>query len=608
MAEIEKLQRTLKELIDLFFAHFVWGEQFLQVEVRKSAVGYARRQKFPQAAGIDGSKFSDFFKDHALQRIFEDPGIKQFADLDAGPALDQYRAQEAQGVALQLKSVVRFFSMHSKALSPFLVPLSFRNEGGNRKACNCHASPGIKAGQSAIDEMILASTRLCSGANEMAEKHRVVILGGGFGGLAAAQKLKRAPAEVILLDRRNFHLFQPLLYQVATGSLSPGEIAAPLRGVLSRQKNTRVLLGEAMDADPQARHVILRDGATFAYDSLIVATGTETSYYGNDSWREWAPSLKSVEEATAIRHKILYAFERAERAATPEEASAWLTFVIVGAGATGLELSGALAEIARETLRHDFRKIDPQKARIILMEGALRVLGPFPEDLSAKAEKLVTRLGVEVIKSVMVTNIDAGGVTFKRGDSSETLPAKTVLWAGGVMATPFGWKLAERTRAETDRSGRIKVTHDLTIPHFPNIFIVGDLAHAVGEKGKALPGVAQVAMQGGAYAARVIRARLEGKREPPPFHYFNKGEMAVIGRAAAVANIFGVHVSGLLAWLMWLFIHLIYIVEFQSRLLVFVQWGFEYLTFSRGARLITGEAVTDSIDQPDAKGTRSNAS
>jgi len=449
---------------------------------------------------------------------------------------------------------------------------------------------------------------LCSGANEMAENHRVVILGGGFGGLAAAQKLKRAPAEVILLDRRNFHLFQPLLYQVATGSLSPGEIAAPLRGVLSRQKNTRVLLGEAVDADPQARHVILRDGATLTYDSLVVATGTETSYYGNVSWREWAPSLKSVEEATAIRHKILYAFERAERTATPEEASAWLTFVIVGAGATGLELSGALAEIARETLRHDFRKIDPQKARIILMEGAPRVLGSFPEDLSAKAEKLVTRLGVEVIKSVMVTNIDAGGVTFKRGDSSETLPAKTVLWAGGVMATPFGWKLAERTRAETDRSGRIKVTHDLTIPHFPNIFIVGDLAHAVDEKGKPLPGVAQVAMQGGAYAARVIRARLEGNREPPPFHYFNKGEMAVIGRAAAVANIFGVHVSGLLAWLMWLFIHLIYIVEFQNRILVFVQWGFEYLTFSRGARLITGEAVTDSIDQPDAKGKRSNGS
>jgi NADH dehydrogenase len=408
-----------------------------------------------------------------------------------------------------------------------------------------------------------------------------------------------------LIDRRNFHLFQPLLYQVATGSLSPGEIAAPIRGVLSRQKNTSVLLGEAVDVDPRAKRVILRDGATFEYDSLIVATGTQTSYYGNDSWREWAPSLKSVEDATAIRHKILYAFERAERAVTPEEARAWLTFVIIGAGATGLELSGALAEIARETLRHDFRKIDPQKARIILLEGAPKVLGPFPDDLSAKAEKLVTRLGVEVLKGVMVTDIDAVGVTFKHGDSSEVLAAKTVIWAGGVSATPFGRKLADRTQAETDRSGRIKVNRDLTVPNFPDIFIIGDLAHAVDKEGKPLPGVAQVAMQGGAYAARVIRARLEGKKDLPPFHYFNKGEMAVIGRAAAVANIFGIHVSGLLAWLMWLFIHLIYIVEFQSRIVVFVQWGFEYLTFSRGARLITGEAPEDPTAQAS---TMSNSS
>src|SRR5947209_5287867 len=298
----------------------------------------------------------------------------------------------------------------------------------------------------------------------MAPKHKVVILGGGFGGLAAAQKLKRASVEVTLIDRRNVHLFQPLLYQVATGSLSPGEIAAPLRSVLRRQKNASVLLGEAVDVDPQAKRVILRDGDTYAYDSLIVATGSQTSYYGNDSWRQWAPSLKSVEEATAIRHKILYAFERAERAATEEEARAWLTFVIVGAGATGLELSGALAEIARETLRHDFRKIRPQEARILLLEGAPRVLGAYPEDLSAKAEKLLTRLGVEVIKGVMVSQIGAEGVTFKRGESTESLAARTVLWAGGVTSTPFGEKLARRTRAETDRSGRIKVQPDLTVP------------------------------------------------------------------------------------------------------------------------------------------------
>lgn len=431
----------------------------------------------------------------------------------------------------------------------------------------------------------------------MEKKHRVVILGGGFGGLAAAKKLKRAPVEVILIDRRNFHLFQPLMYQVATGSLSPGEIAAPLRGVLSRQKNAQVLLGEATDVDPEAKRVILRDGAAFEYDSLIVATGSQTSYYGNDSWREWAPSLKSVEEATAIRHKILYAFERAERADREEEARAWLTFVIVGAGATGMELSGALAEIATETLRHDFRKINPREARIILVEGAARVLGGFPEDLSEKAEKLVTHLGVEVIKGVMVTNINAEGVTFKRGDAVEQLAARTVLWAGGVTATSFGRKLAESTKAETDRIGRIKVKPDLTIPNYPDIFILGDLACSIEKGGKPLPGVAQVAMQGGAYAARVIRARVAGKGGLPPFHYFNKGDMAVIGRAAAVADIFGFHVSGLPAWLIWLFVHLMYIVEFQSRVLVFIQWGFEYLTFSRGARLITGEATTDYIDK-----------
>src|SRR5262250_1957001 len=248
----------------------------------------------------------------------------------------------------------------------------------------------------------------------MNERPKVIIIGGGFGGLSAAQALKSAPVDVTLIDRRNYHLFQPLLYQVATGSLSPGEIAAPLRSVLSRQKNVRVLLGEAVEVDPEAKRVILRDGDSYPYDSLIVATGSQTSYYGNDAWRQWAPSLKSVEEATAIRHKILYAFERAERAATEEEARAWLTFVIVGAGATGLELSGALAEIARETMRHDFRRIHPQEARIILMEGAPRVLGAFPEDLSAKAEALVTKLGVEVRKDTLVTSIDANGVTYKR--------------------------------------------------------------------------------------------------------------------------------------------------------------------------------------------------
>jgi NADH dehydrogenase len=440
----------------------------------------------------------------------------------------------------------------------------------------------------------------------MEQRHRVVILGGGFGGLNAAQKLKRAPVDVTLIDRRNFHLFQPLLYQVATGSLSPGEIAAPLRGVLSRQKNAQVLLGEAADIELDAKRVILRDGAAFPYDSLIVSTGSQTSYYGNDDWRQWAPSLKSVEEATAIRHKILYAFECAERSNNEEEARAWLTFVIVGAGATGMELSGALAEIANETLKNDFRHINPREARILLMEGGPRVLSAFPEDLSAKAEKLVCDLGVEVTKNVMVTCIDADGVTYKSGDESKRLPAKTVLWAGGVTSNEFGRKLSERTRAETDRSGRIKVNPDLTIPGYPDIFIVGDLALSHGKDGKPLPGVAQVAIQGGAYAARTVRARLEGKSDTKPFRYFNKGDMAVIGRAAAVADIFGLHLAGLFAWLTWLFVHLIYIVEFQSRVLVFVQWGFEYLTFSRGARLITGTAATDSLDKPAALSNMNN--
>ncbi len=431
----------------------------------------------------------------------------------------------------------------------------------------------------------------------MTQKHQVVILGGGFAGLNAAQKLKRAPVEVTLIDRRNFHLFQPLLYQVATGSLSPGEIAAPLRGALSRQKNACVLLGEAVDIDPDAKSVILRDGAAFAYDSLIVATGSKTSYYGNDAWRDWAPSLKTIEEATAIRHKILYAFEWAERAETEEAARAWLTFVIVGAGATGLELAGALAEIANETLKHDFRRINPTEARIVLMEGGSRVLAAYPPDLSEKAEILVKRLGVEIMKGVMATAVDGNGVTYKRGDVTEKLAAKTVLWAGGVTTTSFGKKMAERTKAETDRSGRIKVKPDLTAPNYPDIFIVGDLA-LVTQDGKPLPGVAQVAIQGGAYAAKTIRARAEGKKDVPPFHYLDKGDMAVIGRAAAVANVFGLHFWGWPAWLIWLFIHLMYIVEFQNRVLVFVQWGFEYLTFSRGARLITGAAESDLKARP----------
>ena len=425
----------------------------------------------------------------------------------------------------------------------------------------------------------------------MSDPHRVLILGGGFAGLVAAQTLKRANVEITLLDRRNFHLFQPLLYQVATGSLSPGEIATPLRAVLSRQKNVEVLLGEAADIDPTAKTVRLVDGGAFAYDTLIIATGSQTSYYGREEWRENAPSLKSIEEATAMRHKLLYAFERAERAESEAEARAWLNFVIVGAGATGLELAGALAEIAHQTLKHDFRRIRPQEARIILIEGGPRVLGPYPEDLSKKAENLVKKLGVEVMLDAMVTTIDADGVSYQRGAMASTIPARTVLWAGGVTATAFARKVAERLNAETDRSGRFKVNADLTVPRHPEIFVLGDLALSFDERGHQLPGVAQVAIQGGRYAGKTIEARLAG-RATPPFKYFDKGDMAVIGRAAAVANIFGFHISGFLAWFVWAFIHLLYIVEFQSRVLVMIQWGIQYMTFSRTARLITGELPT----------------
>lgn len=427
--------------------------------------------------------------------------------------------------------------------------------------------------------------------------HRVVILGGGFGGLYAAKALRKAPVEVVLFDRRNFHLFQPLLYQVATGSLSPGEICAPLRSVLAWQKNTRVLLGEAADLDPRGRTIRLRDGASFPYDSLIVATGSETNYFGHDAWHEWAPSLKGLEEATAIRHKILYAFEAAEREPDQARRRAWLTFVIVGGGATGVELSGALGEIARHTLKNEFRSIDPREAQILLLDGNPRLLTTYPEDLSRRAEESLVKLGVRVISGVNVVNVDADGVSYgPPGGTVNRLPTKTVLWAGGVHVGSFGHVLAERTGVETDRGGRLKVNPDLTLPGYPEIYVIGDLAEFAGHDGKPLPGVAQVAMQGGAYAAKTIVARLRGTAVVPPFHYFDKGDIAVIGRAAAVARIFGLQLHGLIAWLVWLFVHLMYLVQFQSRVLVFIQWGFQYLTFSRGARLITGSAVPESLE------------
>jgi NADH:ubiquinone reductase (H+-translocating) len=425
------------------------------------------------------------------------------------------------------------------------------------------------------------------------KRWRVIIIGGGFGGLRAAQALRSAPVDVTLIDRRNFHLFQPLLYQVATGSLSPGQIAAPLRSVLSRQQNTRVLLGEVVDLDPAAKRIRLADGAVFEYDSLIVAAGSRSNYYGNDNWAEWAPSLKSIEEATNIRHKILYAFEVAERLDDPQERRAWLRFVIVGAGATGVELAGAIGEIARQTLKHDFRAIRPHEAEIILLDGSPRILMSFPKDLSQKAVHSLEKLGVEIKTAVRVKHIDKKGVIIDAAGATSHIDSRTVIWAGGVTASELGRTVAKRTDAVTDCGGRIQVNPDLTLANHRDIYVIGDLALANGPDGSPLPGVAQVAMQQGTYAAKAIVRKVCGEQPLPPFKYFNKGELAVIGRAAAVANIFGFHIWGLFAWLVWAIVHLMYLVQFQSRLVVFVQWAIEDLTFSRGARLITGEAASD---------------
>jgi len=418
----------------------------------------------------------------------------------------------------------------------------------------------------------------------MASVHRVVIIGGGFAGLNAALEFGRAPVDVTLVDRRNYHLFQPLLYQVATGGLSPGDISAPLRAVLKRHKNVRVLLGQAVDFDVERRRVLLADGE-LEYDSLIVATGAENHYFGHDDWRRYAPALKSIEDATQVRSRILLAFEKAEREPNLIARQAWLRFVIVGAGPTGAELAGAISEIARDTLRRDFRAIRPEESEILLLEGDDRVLPPFPADLSAKAEKSLLRLGVRPRTGVRVTAIDEGGVWIESAAGRQRIEARTVIWAAGVRPSHLAGKLAERTGAEVDRSGRIRVGKDLSLPTHPEIFVLGDIA-CCEQDGKPLPGVCPVAMQQGWHAARVIVSRLKGKGSPE-FRYWNKGNMATIGRAAAVADLGWVRFSGLFAWLLWLFLHLLYLVGFENRILVAIQWGFQYFTFNRGARLIT---------------------
>jgi NADH dehydrogenase len=405
--------------------------------------------------------------------------------------------------------------------------------------------------------------------------------------LYVAKALGRAPVSVAVVDRRNFHLFQPLLYQVATGGLSPGEIASPLRVVLRGNRNTEVLLGEAIDLDVASRRVILRDGA-IPYDTLIVATGATHHYFGNDQWEAVAPGLKTIENATEIRSRLLLAFERAEREPDPAQRRAWLNFAIVGAGPTGVELAGALGEIANDTLRRDFRHIDPREAAILLVEGEPRVLPTFPPDLSAKAERQLIALGVRSLTRARVTAIDADGITVAVNGRAERIATHPVLWAAGVRASRLGKVLAERVGARLDRAGRVMVEPDLSVPGHPGIFVIGDLCCFTHQGGKPLPGVAPVAMQQGKYVARLIQRRLAGREKPAPFHYFNKGNLATVGRNRAVAEFGKLHISGFPAWFTWVFVHLMYLVEFDNRLLVFTEWVYNYFTRNRGARLITG--------------------
>ena len=417
--------------------------------------------------------------------------------------------------------------------------------------------------------------------------HQVVVIGGGFGGLYAAKSLGKVAVNVTLVDKRNFHLFQPLLYQVATGTLSPADISSPLRSVLNSSKNTKVLMGEVVDIDPQARKVILRN-AELPYDSLIVATGVSHHYFGNDEWATVAPGLKTVEDALEMRRRIFVAFEAAEKETDPEKRRAWLTFVVVGGGPTGVELAGAIAELAYSTLKNDFRNINTAEAQILLLEGMDRILPPYAPELSAKAEASLQRLGVTVQTKTLVTDIADSVVTMRQGEQIEQIPARTILWAAGVKASLMGEVLAKRTGAELDRVGRVIVEPDLSVPGHPNIFVVGDLGNFSHQNGKPLPGVAPVAMQQGQYVAAQIQQQLQGN-SLIPFRYFDRGNLAVIGRNSAVVDLGFVKFSGFLAWLTWVFVHIYFLIEFDNKLVVMMQWAWNYWTRKRGARLITGE-------------------
>jgi NADH:ubiquinone reductase (H+-translocating) len=413
---------------------------------------------------------------------------------------------------------------------------------------------------------------------------RVVIVGAGFGGLQAARRMARDPVQITLVDQRNYHTFQPLLYQVATAGISPGEIAAPVRQILRRQRNVEVLLGEVVGFDLEKRMVKLTD-LEIPYDYLIVAAGASHAYFGHDEWEPMAPGLKTIEDALEIRRRVLLAFELAERHAASGEGQVQLNFVVIGGGPTGVELAGTLAEIARHALANEFRSIDPRHSRILLIEGGPRVLPAYTEDLSRSAEKQLQHLGVEVQTSAMVTGVEASAVLV----GQTRIPAAVILWAAGVAASPLGRSLG----APLDRAGRVLVNPDLSIPGHREVFVIGDLASLKDKDGKQVPGVAPVALQEGAATARNIGREVHGKPRKD-FHYLDKGNLATIGRAAAVAQIGRVHISGFVAWLAWLFVHIFFLIGFRNRLLVMIQWAWSYVTYERGARLITGDQTLPS--------------
>jgi NADH:ubiquinone reductase (H+-translocating) len=433
----------------------------------------------------------------------------------------------------------------------------------------------------------------------MTEKPRVVIVGAGFGGLNAAQTLAKANLQIIVIDRQNFHTFQPLLYQVATAGLSPGEIATPIRSILRSHKNIEVFMGGVIDFDLE-RKLVLTEEIPISYDYLIVAAGAGHSYFGHDDWEVFAPGLKTIEDAIEIRRRVFLAFELAERQAAIGQSTIPLNFVVVGGGPTGVELAGMIAEISHHALTHDFRSIDPASTHILLIEGGPRLLPAYADDLSRSAAEQLEHLGVEVRTSTTVTKVEARAVW--TGDTR--LPATVTLWAAGVAASPLGRKLT----SAVDRSGRVAVQKDLSLPGHEEVFVIGDLAAAKDDQGKQLPGVAPVAIQQGRFVAKLIRHEIEGKLHSgsgasssrPSFHYWDKGSLATIGRAAAIAQFGKIHISGFIAWLSWLFVHIFFLIGFRNRLLVFIDWAWSYVTYERSARLITGSTYLPGWTAPDA--------